>query len=81
MNNKILVNLVIPEFDESFDIFIPISTKVGKLVELLNKNLECLSQNSQNEVNELYDINGRKYDYNKIIKETDIRNGSKVILI
>ena len=38
MNNKVLIKLVIPEIDESFDIFIPINEILWKVKKMLVKS-------------------------------------------
>lgn len=83
MKNKILVEIVIPIMDETYDLFIPANKRIGNVVLLINKAIEELS-------NGLYKCNinfalynsasGIKYDSNQIVRKTDIRNGTKLIL-
>lgn len=84
MKNKVLVELIVPEIDASYDIYIPISKKVGSVIKLLNKAVFEISDGAYigGEKNFIYNRDtGTKYDINQIIKNTDIRNGSKIILI
>ena len=84
MKNKVLVELIVPELEESYDIYIPVDKKVGSVVKLLNKAIFELSDGNYNvgEKSFIYNRdNGIRYDINQIIKETDIRNGTKIILI
>ena len=37
MENKILVELIVPELEEKFDVFIPITKRVGNVIALLAK--------------------------------------------
>jgi hypothetical protein len=39
MENKILIELIVPELEEKFDIFIPITKRVGNIIALLAKAL------------------------------------------
>ena len=84
MKNKVLVELIIPEIDASYDIYIPVSKKVGSVIKLLNKAIFEISDGAYNcgDKNFIYNRDtGSRYDINQIIKNTDIRNGSKIILI
>lgn len=84
MKNKVLVELIIPEIEESYDVYIPISKKVGSVIKLLNKAIFELSDGNYNGGTKNFIYNkdtGLRYDINVLIKETDIRNGSKIILI
>ena len=84
MGNKILIILSIPELDETYDLMVPLSRKVGNLIELIAKMLNELT-NGEYEVDKykgLYNSdNGEKYNNDSLIYNTDIRNGSKVILM
>ena len=42
-DNKILIKLIVPELDKTYDLFIPISKKVGNIIKLVNKGLEELN--------------------------------------
>ena len=37
MENKILVELMVPELEVSYDVFIPVTKRVGNLIALLVK--------------------------------------------
>lgn len=84
MKNKILIKLIVPEIDDTFDIYIPINKKVGNVINLLIKSVNELSSglfvgNKNSCIHNK--ITGEKYPINVLIRETDIRNGSVIILI
>lgn len=84
MKNKVLVELIVPEVEGKFDVFIPVNKKVGSIINLLQKSVFELSDGEYIPTDKTFiynGINGEKYDTNKIIKETDIRNGTKLILM
>ncbi len=84
MKNKVLVELIVPEIEKSYDIYIPVSKKIGSVIKLLNKAIFELSDGIYNggNKNQMYNRDtGSRYDNNLLVKDTDIRNGSKVILI
>ena len=84
MNDKVDVCLLVPEIDEQFDIFLPINKKIGTIIKLLNKAVNELSNGlypiSNN--NKLYNVVTRQvYEANILLYNTDIRNGTRLILI
>lgn len=83
MKNKVLVKVIIPDIDESYDIFIPISKKVGEAIILIVKAINQINPDynlSDDKI--LYNRNtGKDYAVNTLIKSTDIRNGTNLILI
>ena len=84
MKNKILVELIVPEIEESYDIYIPINKKIGSIINLLSKAIFELSDGEyvNNNHSFLYNSDtGEKYDINVIVKDTNIRNGTKIVLM
>lgn len=84
MKNKVLIKLIVPELDATFDVFIPVNELVWKVKKLILKSVSDL--NNINISNNLDCIlinkdNSKVYNNNEIILETDIRNSSELILI
>lgn len=83
MENKILIKLIIPEFDKSYDLFIPVSITVYKLKCLLFKSIEEITHfnllNSSCTI--MNKVNSRIYNNNEIVINTDIRNATELILL
>ena len=82
--NKILIELEIPLIEKKYDLFIPINKKIGTIKKLIENSINSLIDNDY-EIREdanLYskDI-GEIYDVNKTVKDTDLQNGSRIILI
>ena len=83
MKNKVLIEVIIPSIEKSYNVYIPISIKIGNIIGLLNKAVFELTSGVYvgNEKNCLYNSkNGTPYPINALLKETDIRNGTRVIL-
>lgn len=83
MKNKVLVEIVIPRLDERYNIFLPINKRIGNIVLLVNKAIEELSNGIYkcNKQASLYNSEtGERYDTNKLLYETNIRNGSVLVL-
>lgn len=82
MNNKILLNILIPEISTSYDVFIPINITVSELNNLLKQSISELAEyNFDNKARIYYQDNGNEIDASLIIKNTNLRNGSKIILL
>ena len=83
MENKVLIKLLFPELEKNYDIYIPVNEVVWKIKVLLLKCISDLSDIKLNE-NEYIMLNsetGNIYKNNDIVINTDIRNGSEIILI
>ncbi len=84
MENKVLIILNVPELDETYDMMIPISRKIGNLIELISKFLiEMTNGKYKIDIHKnLYNKEtGQRYNNNSLVIDTDIRNGTRVILI
>lgn len=81
--NKIIVILYVPLIEEKYEMFLPISKKIGTIVKLLTKSVNELSDGTfPIKESLLYDKkDGKAYDLNITVKESNIRNGSEIILI
>ena len=84
MNNKILVQILIPEIDEVYDLFIPINIRIGMVIKLLNESLSEVSNGLYVVKNnrKIYNtVDANPYPFNKLVRETNIRNGSKIVFM
>lgn len=84
MENKVLIKLYVPELDSSFDLYIPINEIVWKITKMLVKSVSDLTSNNidgQKEFILLNKTTTRMYNSNEIIINTDIRNGTELVLI
>ena len=84
MNNKILIRLYVPHLSKEFEVLIPVNERVGKIVEKLKKTIYELSDQTF-EMNRNYNLidsnTGTIYEYNNIIRDTNIKHAKKLILI
>ena len=83
MKNKVLIKLIVPELNEDYDVFIPVNEVVWKIKKLIIKSVSDLSGHSMSINDECILINqltGRIYDNNDIVHNTDIRNGTEIIM-
>lgn len=84
MNNKILIELEIPLIEKKYDLFIPINKKVGTVKSLIENSLTELTDGAytpRSDTNLYSKETGDIYDINKTVRDTDLKNGSRIILI
>ena len=84
MNNKVLVKLIVPEIDSTFDVFVPVNEIAWKIKKMLIKCINDIT-GSNFVIDKEYILikkeNGRIYKNNEILIDTDIRNATELILI
>ena len=81
-NNKILIHLSLPEYEEEYDLFIPINKRIGTIKQLIEKNLSETIDYSIKENSNIYSAEtGQIYEAQVLVKDTDLKNASKVILL
>lgn len=84
MKNKVLVRLIVPELDTSFDVFLPINEVIWRLKILFIKSVSDLSSFSLPENVNYILLNkdtGKIYKNNELVLNTDIRNGTELFLV
>ena len=84
MKNKVLVTVKIPEIDESYDVYLPVNRKIGNIITLLINSIKDLNEIEFEDNCNLFlysSITGEKYDIDKLLYNTDIRNGSIIYII
>ena len=82
--DKVLVKLYVPMIEKQYDILIPLNKKIYNVVKLLTKAINELSGGyyELDKLPTLYNRNtSEAYDINLSVKESTIRNGTKLMLI
>ena len=82
--DKVLVSVYVPYIEQSYDLYIPINKKIiyikkliiSSIIELTDNNFKanndiCLSNKNSNKI----------YYDDEFVIDTDIRNGTKLILM
>ena len=83
MENKVLIKLIVPELDETYDVFIPVNEIMWKIKAMLVKCVSDLNRLPFNTKEDFVIINkdsGYLYQSNEIIIDTDIKNGTELVL-
>ena len=85
MNNKILIEVIVPLLEENFEIYIPVNKRISTVIKLIEKSLNEITNGyypTQKENSVIIDEeSGRVFDVNLTVKESKMINGSKIILI
>lgn len=83
MNSKIFVVVSVPMIEKEFDIYIPVTKKVGTIKNLVIKMIEEQSDFVflNDGCKSLYDkVTGDRISEEEYVKDSKIKNGSKLIL-
>ena len=84
MKNKVLIQLIVPDIGEEYNVYIPVNKKIGNIIVLLTKAInefetEIYEKDNQNC---LYNgETGERYAINDLVRNTNIRNGPKLVLM
>ena len=84
IENKVLVRVNVPCLEEKFDVYIPVNRKINNVIKMLKTSLFELSGGLFNKDEDYLIYNaktGDMYDMNVLVRNTDIRNGSQIILL
>lgn len=83
MNNKVLIKLIVPELDTTYDIFIPVNELVWKIKKLIVKCIYDLTEGSL-PLDKPYLLINKDTSYiyknNELIRTNDIRNATELVL-
>lgn len=82
--NKLLVIVSVPILEEEYDIYIPINKKIGTIKKLLIEQISTLTEVDNNTLNNLKLYNKDSTNIlhnNEIVKMSEIKNGSKLLLM
>lgn len=82
--NKVFIIVDVPLIGEKYEVYIPVGKKIHKVAMILSKAISELS-GGHYPVNQdalLYSkVTGKPYNINLTVKDSDIRNGSEIILV
>lgn len=83
MKNKVLIRVYVPSIVEEYEVFIPVNDSIKSIIQLIVKSINELNQNVL--VREDYcfldPITSSIYELNLFVRDTNIINSKKVILI
>lgn len=83
--NKFLITVMVPTIEMEYDVYIPNNKKIGTIKKYLLKAVLEMSANAFLKTTEnvrMIDRNtGLEYDNDMYVKDTGIKNGSKIIIM
>ncbi len=84
MKNKVLIKLIVPMMDRSFDLFIPVNESIGRIKKIMINSISDITRVKLADNKEYILINkdtAETYDNNKIVIDTNIRNATELVLL
>ena len=83
MDFRVYITLDVPILDERYELLVPIDRRIHDLVRLLRENVKGLSDNYYKDKipNVFNKSSGELYDMNLIIKDSNIKTGTRLILL
>ena len=84
MEYKVMIKLYVPEIEQEFDMYIPVNKSVGQVLTLLVKAVNSESFDIFPIKNNIRLINKRTsqvYEHTLVIRQTDIKNGTELVII
>ncbi len=83
MIDKLNIQIIIPYIYKKYDLLIPINQTIGQTIYTIIKGLNILNNDifkENNSLNLYNALDGKVYKLDEIINDTDIKNGSILIL-
>ncbi len=78
--NKVLVNLYILSLGMSFELYIPVNEKIGNISKLINSTMfDSIDMEKNYSILNVED--GTFYKKNDLVRNTNIKNGTKLLLV
>ncbi len=84
MEYKVLIKLYVPEIEKKYDIYIPINKTVSQVLVLINRLINNATGGIYPLKNNIYLANRKTfniYTNDAVIRNTDIRNGTELVLM
>ena len=82
--DKVLIEVYVPLIARQFSIFVPVNKKINELIVLLDKAVNEITNGNYptKEFSALCSkTSGKIYNNDLVVKDSDLLNGSKVILV
>ncbi len=83
MNFRVYIMLEVPILDKKYELLVPIDRRIHDLIDTLTVNVPELRENYYRDKKpHLYNkTSGELYDMNLIIKNSNIKTGTRLLLI
>lgn len=83
MDFRVYVIIEVPILDKKYDLFVPVDRRIHDIIRSIKESDKELSQGfyEKRKLNLYNKSNGQLYDLNLIIKNSDIKMGTRLILM
>ncbi len=83
MDFRVYITLDVPILDEKYELLVPIDRRIHDIIDLLKENISGLKENYyKNKTPNIFNkSSGELYDMNLIIKDSNIKTGTRLILL
>lgn len=85
MKNKYLISIIVPNIELEFNLYVPSNKKVGTIKKYIISSIKDLSESNFNiNENDVFFIDketGVSYNNDVYVKDSGIKNGSKIIIM
>ena len=83
MNFRVYITLDVPILDKKYELLVTIDRRIHDLIDLLKEYIPELKENyyKSRTPNLFNKSSGELYEMNQIIKDSDIKTGTRLILI
>ena len=83
MDFRVYITLDVPILDEKYELLVPIDRRIHDVLSLLKENIKGLKDNYYKErtPNIFNKSTGELYDMNLVIKDSNIKTGTRLILL
>lgn len=83
MDFRVYIALDIPILDEKYELLVPIDRRIHELITVLKNNIKGLNEDYYKDrmPNLFNKSSGELYDMNLILKDSDIKTGTRLILL
>ena len=83
MDFRVYVIIEMPVLDRKYELFVPADRRIHDLIKKIKKNIPGLNENYyEKRTPNIYNkTTGQMYDLNIIIKNSDIKMGTRLILV
>ena len=82
--DKILVEVYLPSAVLTYDVYIPIESKISEITQLISNAITDISDNKYKkgvDITLCDFLTGKEYNQNTRVFETNLENGSKLMLV
>lgn len=82
--DKILVEVYLPSAELTYDVYIPIESKISEITQLISNAITDISDNKYKkgvDITLCDFLTGKEYNQNTRVFETNLENGSKLMLV